>query len=113
MNPRGAVMLRAGFVVLAFAGPVMAQDIGGKRFQLDPPVEVHRLRFADGNRLLVLAGDVSEYDWRTGSVTKFAEIPSHANPNCSDISPNGSAVAVCDGSMIRLVNTAGGAVVHE
>src|SRR6266568_8067027 len=106
-------MLRVALVALLVAAPLAAQEITGRRLQIDAPGQIQRLRFVDGNRLLVFAGDIIEYDWRAGTVAKRCAVPQPANPDCTDLSPDGSTIAVSDGSTIRLIDAVTGIVVHE
>src|SRR5262245_66225950 len=96
-------MRSAGLLLLVLVAPVRAQDGTGRRLKLDSTADIHRLRFVDSNRLLVLAGDVIEYDWRAGGAGNHHPVPAHANPDCSHLSPDGSRIAVRDGGGIRPV----------
>jgi hypothetical protein len=93
--------------------PVLAQDVTGRRLNIDLPASVQRLRFLDSNRLLVFGGDVVECDWRSGTVMKRYAVPAPANPECTDISPDGSTTAVGDGSAIRLLDSGTGGLRHD
>jgi hypothetical protein len=101
----------AACVFLLFATPLLAQDVTARRIDVGAPV--HRLRFLESDRLLVFAGDVIEYDWRFGAMTKRHPMPPHANPDCTDFSPDGSTAAICDGGTITLIDSGTGAVLQD
>jgi WD40 repeat protein len=102
-SPDGARLAGAG-------GPAISQwDVAnGRRLDAsaEPTGAPHGLRFLDARRLRVFAGEIVEYDWRTNAVRKrYSTLP---HEDSSEVSPDGTLVAVGDEHGVRLIDVASG-----
>jgi RNA polymerase sigma factor (sigma-70 family) len=80
----------------------------------DPDGGAFHLRFTDGsNNLLVVAGDITVRDWRTGRISRRYPDPRKDMFMGLSVSPDGEMLAVCaEDGIVRLVDARTGKDLH-
>jgi WD40 repeat protein len=99
-----------GKTLAAASGMAVSQwnTTTGERYfaSAEPASDVVRVRFLDSRRLLVFAGEIVEYDWRAGTISKRYPALPHFYPLADEVSPDRTTVVVCDEQAVRAIDSA-------